>query len=133
MNIQAYVNIFTGVVNLIFSFPLSKMFGAIGACMSIFIAYIVRAVALNIIYDRVLSFDMRCFAKKCYIRMSCPVLATIAVGVFMNSLIPDAGWMTFLAKGIVITAVYGLFVFIMGFDAFERRTKLGKMKALAKR
>ena len=70
---------------MLLSFLLSKIFGVIGECASIFVAYVVRAVVLNVIYHKILNFDMVQFAKKCYVRMSLPIVATVAAGVGVNT------------------------------------------------
>lgn len=133
VNIRAYVNIITGVVNLILSVPMSKAYGVTGACASIFIAYTVRAVTLNIIYHRILPFDMPRFVKNCYIRMSVPVVVTIAAGCAMNCLIADGGWMMFFGKAGVTAVVYCLLVFVLGFDAADKQKMLTKAKRMLKR
>ena len=66
VNLQAWVNLGMGVVNVLLSIILSSYYGVIGACISISIAYMLRAVALLIIYKRVLEIDMASFVINCY-------------------------------------------------------------------
>ena len=133
VNIQAYVAIGTGVLNVILSLPLSKFYGVIGSCISIFIAYMAREIALNIIYHKALSYDMITFCKKCYIRMSLPIVATILFGIPLNLLLKDDGWMMFVIKGVIIVLAYLVFVYLLGFGKDEKRSILNTFKAKIKR
>lgn len=119
----AWVNIATGVINVALSFPLSKVFGVIGACTSICVAYVVRAVSLNIIYHKVLPLDIPGFVKNCYLRMSVPVVLTILLGWGMNALLADGGWLIFLVKAAITAGTYLILTLVLGLNKRER-TKL---------
>ena len=133
VNIQAYVNIATGVINVILSFILSSKFGVIGACVSIFIAYMVRAFAINIIVWKIMKFDIPAFVKTCYLRMSIPILFTVALGLLMNRLVPDGGWMMLLIKAAAVVAVYLCGVLLIGLESNERSKIIGFIKRKIKR
>lgn len=116
----ALVNIATGLINVALSFPLSKLFGVIGACVSICIAYIVRAVSLNIIYHKVLPLDIPGFVKNCYFRMSIPVALTILCGFVLNYFVSDGGWLVFLFKAGVTVVIYFVLTFVIGLNKQEQ-------------
>lgn len=137
VNIQAYINIITGIANVILSFVLSRKYGAIGSSIAIFVAYTIRAVVLNITYHKVLPFNMPQFAKKCYLRMSFPVAATVLFGITLNQLVIDNGWMILCIKSVIITAIYFVFVYLLGLEEEEKsivynmvRTLLRKIKCI---
>lgn len=120
----AWVNVATGVINVVLSFPMSKFFGVIGACTSICVAYFVRDIALTIIYHKVLPLDIPGFIKNCYLRMSIPVLLTILFGWGLNNLISDGGWMVFLCKAGAVATVYFVLTFCFGLSKHEKEKLL---------
>lgn len=133
VKLMAIVNILTGVINVCLSYPLSKIYGVLGACVSICIAYSVRAIVLLILYHKILPFNIPAFIKKCYFRISVPIIITIAIGLVMNTFIPDAGWLVLLVKGAAVVFLFGVSVFSLGFGKEEKRALLNKGKALLKR
>ena len=62
VNLQASVNIIMGIVSITFSFILSNYYGVIGASIAIFIAYMLRAITLNIVYKKKLKINISLFA-----------------------------------------------------------------------
>ncbi len=133
VNLMAIVNVVTGVSNICLSYPLSKAYGVIGACVSICIAYMLRAVVLLIIYHKVLPVNIGQFIKQCYARMSVPVLLTVGVGLLVNRYIPGEGWVSLIIKGGLVIAVYGVLTFIIAFNRAEKTTLFGKVKSVIKR
>ena len=132
VNLQAYVSIFTGIVNICLSFPLSKFFGVIGASISICIAYTLRTIVLLIIYQRELPLDIPMFIKKCYGKMSIPVIITIVVGIGINHLIADGGWTRFIIKAVILTVVYFVSVYFIGLDKNEQKKIVSIFKRFKK-
>lgn len=124
----AMVSLATGFVNISLSCPLSGRFGAIGACMSICIAYLVRAVLCNILYHRELPLNIPFFIKECYVKMSVPILVTIACGVAMNHCVPDSGWSMFLLKAAVTVMIYLLSVICLVLTGQEKQKILSWLK-----
>ena len=127
VNLQAWVNLGMGIVNIIMSIILSSYLGVVGACISISIAYMLRAVALLFIYKRVLKIDMASFVINCYIRMGIPIIITIALGCLMNSLFSNEGWFVFAAKCMVIIGIYTAVTLLLGLNP-EERNKLLRRK-----
>lgn len=127
VNLQAWVNLGMGIVNIIMSIILSAYLGVIGACISISIAYMLRAMALLFIYKRVLKIDMARFVINCYIRMGIPIIITIVLGYLMNSLFSNAGWLVFASKGLVIIGIYTAVTLLLGLNS-EERNKLLRRK-----
>ena len=65
---QALIAVISGAINVSLSFVFSYYLGVVGAALSIFVAYMFRAVATNIVCYKVLKLDIPQFVKKCYIR-----------------------------------------------------------------
>lgn len=122
VNIQALISVIIGVLNVILSFVMSWLYGMIGACVSIFIAYTVRAVLYNIVYHKVMGFDIPQFIKKCYLRMSPPVIIAILLGLGINRFFPGSGIIAFLIKAAFVASIYLISVFFIGIDKSERKT-----------
>ena len=120
VNLQAWINLGMGIVNVILSLFLSREFGVIGACASIFTAYMIRAVALLIVYNKVLKLDMVAFIKNCYIRMSIPILITVGLGFLMNNFITGEGWLVLCGKGTTLLAIYALTTLSFGLTQTEK-------------
>lgn len=127
VNLQAWVNLGMGMVNVLLSIILSSYFGVIGACISISIAYMLRAVVLLFIYKRVLKIDMASFVINCYFRMGIPIIITIMLRFLMNSLLPNGGWLVLAAKGVVIVGIYAVVTLLLGLNS-EERNKLLRRK-----
>ena len=124
----AWVNVATGLINVALSFPLSYLLGVTGACISICVAYCVRAVALIIIYHKKLPLDIPGFLKNCYMRMCIPVLLTIAAGLAMNYFVADGGWLMFLIKAGITAMLYLVLTFLLGYSKAERKDVLRYIK-----
>lgn len=120
----AMVSLVTGIVNVCFSFPLAKYFGETGACLSICIAYLVRAVLCHIIYNRELPLDIPRFVKECYLKMSVPILVTVVCGMMLNNFVADGGWGRFLLKTVVIVVIYALSAVCFTLTRQEKRRVL---------
>ena len=120
----ALVNIMTGVVNVLLSFPLSMKFGVIGACASICIAYMLRAIVLLVIYHKKLPVDIPKFINQCYVRMSLPIIITISLGAVFNMVINGEGWLALIVKGTIVVCVYAASVLFIGLNKQERESVL---------
>lgn len=122
VKIQALVNVVCGIINVILSFVLSYFIGVIGSCISIFITYMIRAVAINVIAKKVLKFDINQFIKKCYIRMSIPMLLSVLIALIINYFIPNTGWLMFICQGVIVVLVYFLLMLLFGISKEERKS-----------
>lgn len=131
MNYNAYITVATGLINVILSFLFSSLWGAIGACVSICIAYLFRAVVFNIFYQKKMKLDMLTFAKKCYVRMSIPMLIAIGLGFVLAPMIPLGGWLGFVVRGVMVTVLYLVLVFAIGLD--DRKAVLNKVRSMLHR
>lgn len=121
VNIQAYIGIAVGLLNVFLSFLLSSRYGAVGACISICIAYLLRATLYHIVHDKVMGFDMKRFAKQCYVKLLLPATITLSAGFLMNRFANLPGWGGFVCKGVVVVAVFLLSLFVFGVTASEKQ------------
>jgi hypothetical protein len=104
------------------------MFGEVGACLSICVAYFVRAVLSSVIYHRVLPLDVPGFMKECCLKMSVPILISVCGGIAINNFIPDSGWGMLLIKAAATALIYLLSVVCFGLTGTEIRKALEWIK-----
>ena len=121
VRLQAIVSVIAGVTNILLSFPLSKKFGVLGACISICIAYMLRSVIINIISYKVLKLDIPNFIKKCYLRMSLPIILSIAAGIALNTLLTKESWLYLILKAIIVVIVYIISTALIGLEKNDRQ------------
>lgn len=120
VKIQAYVAVAMGATNIVLSFVLSSYFGVIGACISICVAYMLRAIVYIIIYQKVMKFNMLRFIKECYVKMSVPLIITIIWGVILNNILIDGGILSLIIKGISVSAVYLIILWFVSMNKDEK-------------
>lgn len=125
---QALISVVTGVLNIICSFILSKLFGVVGAALSIFVAYMVRAILCHIVYKKHIGIDIKSFAKNCYLKTAPAICFTILIGTILNAVLPDGGWVNLFIKVILLLLVYAAFSF--GFSLYNNERE--KMFAILK-
>lgn len=124
----AFLDVIIGVLNVALSFPLSKKYGVLGACLAICVSYIVRVVICNFLYNRYLPVDIPAFVKKCYLRMSVPIVLTVLAGIGINRWIADGGWLVFFLKAGITAALYFVLVILLGYSSEERKAILRYIK-----
>lgn len=104
---QALGYLLMAAVCVMLSFPLSSVFGAVGAAIAIAVSYLVLFIYNNILYTRKMNLDMGRFLKECYGNLILPILAAGIVGFFLcNKLILIEGWIGVIIKGIIVMVLY---------------------------
>lgn len=131
VKLQAVITLITGLTNIICSFLLSRSFGAVGACISIFIAYSIRAVLYHIIHKRVMKTNIPMFMKKCYLKMLPTVLITLLFGVGLNIFVEDGGWLILAIKVSILVFVYFVGLLILGLTKEERTKLFNKIRSIS--
>mgnify|MGYP003300357879 CR=1 FL=1 len=133
VKLQAYVFVGMGVLNVVLSLLLSKHFGAIGASLSIFAAYMIRTVAMAIIYQKSLKLDMVKFFKETFIKITPYLLVTFLVGIAMERFNPLSNDLVrFAVNGAVLVGCFGVLMLVKGFNQYERNLVLGIFKKIGK-
>lgn len=121
VKLQAYVFIIMGIVNVAFSLVLSKVYGATGAALSIFIAYMLRTILMTVIYKRELKLNMGLFFKETFLRLSPYLLVTLAVGLLCEYFNPiNNSYLRFVINGIVLVSVFFTLMMLKGFNKYEK-------------
>lgn len=104
---QALGYLFMAAICVLCCFPLSHMFGAVGAAAAIAIAYSALFIYNNILYTRRMKLDMWKFLKECYGSVIIPMVFAGASAFFICSrLITAGGWFGVVVKGAVSFILY---------------------------
>lgn len=133
VHIQAIIAMIYGVVNVGLSFALSKFYGAIGACVSICVAYILRAIIYHFAHHKVMKYDIKSFACKCYLRMLPCFFLTALIGAIFMKFFAIKNWWSLAVAAVFITVIYIIISFIIGTTKSEKQALLSKVKARFKR
>lgn len=120
VNYQAWVQIATGVCNVILSFVFSYYWGVIGSALSICLSYILRTILILIVIRRKTKISLKTFVNNTYLKMSLPILVSLIVCIPLNQYMLVTSWMTFCMKGMLIVAVYAVTLLIIGLTRDER-------------
>lgn len=109
----AFINVVAGVINIILSVFMSKLFGVIGACISIMIAYFVRNILVFIIYPKNMDINLKMFTKEIFIKPLLPTVACLAIGLIINYFFIADSWLKLIGKGVSVLAV--MVIVILGY------------------
>lgn len=130
---QAYAFLAMAAVNLILAFPLSKFYGVKGLCFSIMIAYLVRTVLLDAIFYRDLKINVFSFFRESYLRILPSLIVSTAVTLLVVRYFSFAGWMGFIIKAVICTAIYSVCVLLISMNADEKALFLSPIRKLFNR
>ena len=127
---QAVVLLIMGGLNVARALVLSKYYGALGASVSIFIAYMVRTVLMTVLYQRTLHLDMWRFFKETFMKLVPQLVLTLAVGMVFSHFNPISNvYLKFAVDGFVLVGFYFIMMWFCGFNAYEK----GLFKALLRK
>lgn len=117
------INLATGVMNLATAYFLAKRVGVTGVCGTISLTYCIRLLCNNILYAKVLKIDLAKFFAECQLRMLPGILLSallaVCIVMFFPKSIPE-GWFAFGVKVVLICAVYGICMWLIGWNEFEK-------------
>lgn len=131
INVRAYVFTVVGIVNVCLSLIFSKYWGAIGASVSIFVAYMLRALLMAIMYKVVLKFDMWLFFKETFLKITPFLLIAMGVGLGLEHFNPMAhSFLRFALNGGVFVATFAVLMLLFGLNQYEKNLFFGILKKL---
>ena len=134
VRLQAIIFTIMGVLNVALSIPFSKWWGAIGASLSIFIAYSVRNILMAVTHHRVLKLNMFEFIKQTYLKLLPILLITLGLGFVLEYFNPISNiYIRFLSNGIVFVAVYFVLLWLFGLNDYEKNLFLSVPKRILKK
>ncbi len=134
VKLQSFVFIIMGVLNLGLSIVLSKYYGAVGASLSIFIAYMVRTALMLVIHVKVLHLNMWHFFKESLFKITPWLVLSLGVGLLLEYFNPmGAGALRFLVNGVVFVVFFGVVMLLFCMNDYEKNLFFGKFKKLTKK
>ena len=134
VKIQAQVFMVMSAVNVALSLVFSHFWGAVGAALAVFIAYVVRVVLMIVVYQKKMNLDMVKFLKDVFLSMSPYLIITFAVGFAMEQFNPlPHGLLRFAINGVVLVGCFGVLMLLKGFNQYERNLILGVFKKILRK
>lgn len=124
IRLQAYVYLLMAAFNIVFTLLLTYHYGVIGTAVSIFVAYLIRTVGMDIVYYRELHINILRFFRESFGKMMLPLLSTLLLGLLIRHAIPVAGWSGFLLKGTMLVLFYAVIMWYGALKSDERRLLL---------
>lgn len=121
VKLQAYVFVIMGIVNFSLSLILSKYYGAIGASLSIFIAYMLRTILMALIYEKHLKLDMKSFFKNTFVKIIPYLIITLVLGMMCEKYNPISGvFFRFGVNVIFIVFVFCIQMYFFFMNSYEK-------------
>lgn len=121
VKIQAITNVVIGIINVILAFIWAKDYGVLGACASIFVAYVLRNVGYIISYRKYLKIDLVKIFKDCYLSIGVSIFLTIASGLLLNHFLSARTWEIVIVKAGIIAILYIVFLWFVGLKKAEKQ------------
>ena len=130
---QAIVYLVMGFANVILSIPLTMQFGVIGMCASIFVAYLIRTIGLDIIFYKDLHINIAKFFRNSFLKMLIPLLLSCIIGISINILLPIGGWLGLTVKGVCVFASFAFVMWITCMNKYEKDLVITPIRKMIKK
>ena len=118
---RAYVYIFMATVNIILSYVMTSVYGLIGLALSIFIAYLLKTVALYFLYWVKLHVNVRKFIYETYVKMGPGLVLPIFLDYFIFSNNHSSGWIGLFLKAVIVFLCYFISMYFIAMNKSERK------------
>lgn len=134
VKLQAIIYIITGVFNVGLSLVLSRQFGALGASISICIAYLLRSTLLVVAHVKVLHLNMKRFFKESYLKITPHLLIMLGIGLCLEYFNPmNAGLLRFIINGVAFVTVFGVSMMLFCMNSYEKQLVVKTMSSFFKK
>jgi O-antigen/teichoic acid export membrane protein len=123
---RAIAIVITAIISFVLSIFLSKLYGAIGSAIAIFIGRILGTLILmNIVYYKVLKINVFRFFRECHLKIFIPLVITCVIGLVIQYLLPTEFLWVFTLKVIFLLVLYFIFLWLISFNQFEKNLIFG--------
>ncbi len=130
---RSYVYLAMAIINIIASVVLCYAFGIIGVAIGTAVSLIlVNGIAMNIYYHVVLKINVLEFWKQ-ILRMSLGMVIPILFGIYAFACIDIANNIQFLLLIAIYTIVYGVSMWFLGFNDYEKSLLASPIKKVIRR
>lgn len=135
-NLHAFRSIMYLIISLLnfgISVLLTKQIGIIGAVIGTSISLVLgNIIIINIYYQKKVGLNIPRFFKEAFGRLLPAIILSTVIG-YAFLYIPVGGWLGLLVKGILFSAAYVVLMWMIGFNAYEKRLFSEPVKILHKR
>lgn len=107
------------LINIPVTVLLIKLWGMVGASIATGGGILIGYFAINHIMKIKADIDIRRYSKELMSGILPAVLLSCAIGMALK-LIPEISWLAFIAKAILFTLVYILFMWFLGMNDYEK-------------
>lgn len=134
VKLQSIVFIIMGVINVCVSLITSKYFGAIGASLSICIAYMVRNALMLCIHIKVLHLDMKTFFKNTFLKITPFLLVMLGIGLGLEYFNPmTSEFLRFMVNGAIFVSVFTVVLYKFVINDYEKNLFFGILKKFVRK
>ena len=130
---QAVIYVVMGIANIVLSIPLTIKFGVIGMCISIFAAYLIRTIGLDIIFYKDLHINIAKFFRNSFLKMLIPLLLSCIIGISINKFLPIGGWLGLTVKGVCVFASFAFVMWITCMNKYEKDLVITPIRKMIKK
>lgn len=117
---QALVFMLMGGFNVCAGYFLASYWGAIGFSLSVFFAYIIRTIGMDVIFYKDLNLDLMRFYRESYISMTIQLILLLIVSILFANFWTANSWINLLVKTISFSGLYSLVVYTCAFNLSEK-------------
>lgn len=110
---QAMIMVLSAVINVSLSLIFSYELGVIGSCISIFIAYMFRAIAYIVITHVNLEINMFHFIRHGFIRIIIAAAISIFLSILLYQFCNFSGWLELIVKGGIFALTFTLLTLLI--------------------
>lgn len=129
---RAYVYISMAIINLLLVLLLTQHYGLIGLATSIFIAYMLRSIALYCVYYTILKINIFKFINETFVKMLPALVLSAISALIIISLVNLDGWIRVGVNGAIVCTIYLIIMSVFGLNASERSLIISPIKRLLK-
>lgn len=117
---RSCIYLIIAIVNLIFSIPMAKMLGGIGAAICTSVAMIIgNIIIMNIYYYKKLNIDVPSFWME-IVKISIPVVLSLVLGLFFENLINLTGFSQVFINGVIFSIIFFSLMWNYGLNEDEK-------------
>ena len=125
---RAFVFVGMAIVNVPLSIVMTKYYGLKGLAFSIFIAYMIRNVALFYVFYSKLQINVINFFHNTYVKMLFGLGASLLFSYFFANEVDLSGWYGVVVKAIIVFVCYSVCMAILAMNKSEKDLLIGLVK-----
>lgn len=130
MKQMAIIYVVASVVNIVLALVLAKLYSVIGISISIFVAYMIRTIGLDIVFYRKMHLDMPLFFKETFGKMTIAAILAVALGFGVSMLISFHGIWAFLLRGVVFCLLFFISNYFLAMNDYEKGIIMSRVRKL---